>query len=283
MCQFYRTAEDLTDVLLPYFKSGLENGQFCVWITCAPLLEGQAKEALRGALPELDRFLETGQLEIMPHDAWYLNNGSFDSQTVIEGWLAKLSDARARGYGGMRTAGNLSWLDDTHWQDFMDYERAVDIAIGGHEMAAICSYSLDTCQADDIREVAGIHRSVLVKSGEDWQLIDNADLRLDAGGWHKADRSAGKTREIFTARIETVSLSFRVVFGTDAGSGDYVACVEELAGGETPAGVPACEKAEIRAPGLREAIGRCEEEIHRRGEEIVDRGGLPRLDDSGAP
>jgi len=33
VCQFYRTKEDLTDILVPYFKVGLENNEFCMWIT----------------------------------------------------------------------------------------------------------------------------------------------------------------------------------------------------------------------------------------------------------
>ena len=32
-CQFYQTKEDLMDMLIPYFKAGLENNEFCLWIT----------------------------------------------------------------------------------------------------------------------------------------------------------------------------------------------------------------------------------------------------------
>lgn len=29
-CQFYRTNEDLIDILAPYFQAGLENNEFCM-------------------------------------------------------------------------------------------------------------------------------------------------------------------------------------------------------------------------------------------------------------
>ncbi len=29
-CQFYKTKEDLIDILVPYFKAGLENNEFCI-------------------------------------------------------------------------------------------------------------------------------------------------------------------------------------------------------------------------------------------------------------
>ncbi|MHC4720030.1 MAG: MEDS domain-containing protein, partial [Planctomycetota bacterium] len=32
-CQFYQTKDDLIDVLVPYFKAGLKNNEFCMWVT----------------------------------------------------------------------------------------------------------------------------------------------------------------------------------------------------------------------------------------------------------
>lgn len=32
-CLFYQTKEDLIDILVPYFKAGLENNEFCMWVT----------------------------------------------------------------------------------------------------------------------------------------------------------------------------------------------------------------------------------------------------------
>ncbi len=45
-CQFYKTKEDLIDVLVPYFKSGLENNEFCMWVTSEPLSAEEAKRSL---------------------------------------------------------------------------------------------------------------------------------------------------------------------------------------------------------------------------------------------
>jgi hypothetical protein len=53
-CQFYQTKEDLTDVLVPYFRAGLENNEFCMWVTSQPLGVEEAKEALRKGIPDFD-------------------------------------------------------------------------------------------------------------------------------------------------------------------------------------------------------------------------------------
>jgi len=86
-CQFYQTKEDLMDLLVPYFKAGLKNNEFCMWVTSHPLDAEEAKEALRGAVPDLDVYLEKGQIEIIPYTDWYVKEGVFDSDSVLNGWV----------------------------------------------------------------------------------------------------------------------------------------------------------------------------------------------------
>lgn len=45
-CHFYQTREDLIDILVPYFKAGLENNEFCVWVASQALEIEEAREAL---------------------------------------------------------------------------------------------------------------------------------------------------------------------------------------------------------------------------------------------
>jgi MEDS: MEthanogen/methylotroph, DcmR Sensory domain len=42
ICQFYQTKEDLINILVPYFKAGLENNELCIWITSQPLEREEA-------------------------------------------------------------------------------------------------------------------------------------------------------------------------------------------------------------------------------------------------
>ncbi len=107
-CQFYEAPEDLTSMLVPYFKAGLENHEFCMWVTSSPLDEKSAREAIRKAMPDFDRYLEKGQIEIIPHDQWYLRDGKFDPQKVLNSWIDKLDHALKQGYDGMRVTGNTA-------------------------------------------------------------------------------------------------------------------------------------------------------------------------------
>ena len=108
LCQFYETQKDLTDILVPYFKAGLENNELCMWVTAEPLVEEHAREAMRKAMPDFDRYLEKGQIEIVPHDQWCLKGGVFDLQKVLDGWIDKLDHALKQGYDGLRVTGNTA-------------------------------------------------------------------------------------------------------------------------------------------------------------------------------
>jgi len=72
-CQFYQTKEDLADILVPYFKAGLENNEFCLWVTSQPLEVEEAKEAMRKGFPDIDVYLERGKIEITSYTRGYVN------------------------------------------------------------------------------------------------------------------------------------------------------------------------------------------------------------------
>jgi PAS domain S-box-containing protein len=176
-CQFYQTKEDLIDILVPYFKAGLENNEFCMWVTSEPLNELEAREALEKHLPDLDHYIYNGQLEILPYTEWYTQGGCFDSERVLSGWAEKLNRALARGFSGLRLTGNTFWLEKEDWKDFTDYESAINSVIGNYKMLALCTYSLDRCDALELIDVMRNHQFALIKREGRWELIETSEYR----------------------------------------------------------------------------------------------------------
>ncbi|MEW6001855.1 MAG: MEDS domain-containing protein, partial [Nitrospirota bacterium] len=170
-CQFYKTKKDLINILVPYFKAGLENNEFCMWITSKPLSEKDAAKALKEVLPDLDSYLKKEQIEIIPYDRWYLKNGGFNSKSVLRGWVKKLDSALSKGYDGLRLTGNTFWLETKNWRTFADYEEEVCRVIGKHRILALCSYSLNKCKASEVIDVVGKHQFALIKHDRKWELI----------------------------------------------------------------------------------------------------------------
>ena len=172
-CQFYQTKQDLLDILVPYFKAGLENNEFCMWVTAEPLNEEEARAAIAKSMPDFAGYLARGQIEILPHDRWYLKDGVFDGQRVLNGWVDKLNQALTRGYAGLRLTGNTFWLERSGWKDFTEYEAEVNSVIGQYKMLALCTYSLDKCGACEIIDVVHNHQFALLKKRGKWETIES--------------------------------------------------------------------------------------------------------------
>jgi hypothetical protein len=70
-CHFYQTRQDLLDILIPYFITGLQNNEFCIWIVYDPLDETEARSELIRAFPAATEHFSKGDIEIVPHSVWY--------------------------------------------------------------------------------------------------------------------------------------------------------------------------------------------------------------------
>ncbi len=176
-CLFYQTADDLFDALVPYFQAGLENNEFCVWVTSEPISVEEAKAAMRARVPEFDEYLENGSMEIFPYTDWYMKDGYFDAGRVLPGWIEKLKEALDSGFAGMRITGNTAWLEESQWCGFADYEAAIN-GVMQEELTVLCTYSLEKCGAAEIMDVVSNHGFAISKRDGEWQTIETSQNRM---------------------------------------------------------------------------------------------------------
>lgn len=177
ICLFYHTKEDLFNILVPYFKAGLEDNEFCVWIFSPPLNEQVVREAMGKALPTLAGYLERGQLELIPSEGWYVKDGVVDSQRTIAAWIGKLEYALQRGYQGLRAAGDNAWLEKKDWEVHMGYEDAVNRESRRYPLIAICAYPLDRCDTVQLIQAVNNHHLTLIKDRDEWRMLERVERR----------------------------------------------------------------------------------------------------------
>jgi len=209
-CLFYQNKQDLIDVLVPYFKAGLQNNEFCMWVTSEPLNAQEANSALKQAVPSLDAYINKGQIEIIDYSQWYTESGELEADKVLQGWVRKHDQALKRGFDGVRLTGNTLWLGKRDWKKFSDYEAEVNNVIGRYRVLAVCSYSLDKCGASEIVDVVSTHQSALIKREGKWQIIESTE--------HK------KSEEVIAASKERLNFLLSVcpaVIYSCKPSGDY--------------------------------------------------------------
>lgn len=176
-CSFYYSKQDMLAMLVPYFKAGLENNEFCLWITSDPVSVDDALASLGNAIPLLDQYLMSNALEVLPHADWYLKDGVFDPNRVIDGWDEKLNKALARGHVGMRVNGNEAWLERQVWKDFIDYEHELNNSIIGKQMIVMCTYPLDKCSGADVLDVAHVHDMAAAMRNGQWEIVEKPQLK----------------------------------------------------------------------------------------------------------
>ncbi|HSB35078.1 MAG TPA: MEDS domain-containing protein [Nitrospirota bacterium] len=171
-CQFYTTQKDLLDVLVPYFRAGLENNELCIWVTSDFLTREDALAAMSKGVPGFSEYLAKGQMEIFPYTDWYLKGGSFDLKRTLRMWMEKHDDALSRGFAGMRVSGNPYWIDNKKdWDDFACYEAEINNVIGGTKLLVLCTYSLVKCGVVEILDVVKNHEFALAINKGEWQVV----------------------------------------------------------------------------------------------------------------
>lgn len=186
VCQFYEAKKDLSSVIVPYFRAGLENNEVCIWITSEPLGVEEATRELDRAINNLDFYMAKGQMQIVEHSEWYTEAGTFDGDKVLHHLVERERLALDGDFDGVRVSGNTSWLSQEQWASFVDYESAVDNSIRNHRIIAICSYLVDRYGPAEIVDIVSNHRLILIRRAGRWELIPN-----NANRWVNSLRSHG--------------------------------------------------------------------------------------------
>ena len=176
-CHFYQTKNDLLELLIPYFKAGLENNEYCIWITANPITEDEALKALSQAVPEFKSYVNTKSFAIKPYLDWYLKSGEFDAERIQTAWDKELEVALTRGFQGMRVNGNETWLSEQNRDSFMQYEKKLNNAIANKNILVLCTYPLDNTKAEVFLDIAHAHECIVSRREGRWEVLEEPQLK----------------------------------------------------------------------------------------------------------
>ncbi|NLZ39528.1 MAG: hypothetical protein GX893_07995 [Firmicutes bacterium] len=169
LCVFYETDRDLIDIAAQYFRAGLENNEYCVWIVPESISPAVAVSSLQKVIPNFALYLQ--QLEILKFSEFYLNNGNFNRDNILSMWEKKVAAALAEGYEGLRVLGCTSWVKKKHWQVFMEYEAAINKALATLQIIGLCPYPLVKYSKHEMLEIVSNHNFAFLKSRFDENTI----------------------------------------------------------------------------------------------------------------
>jgi PAS domain S-box-containing protein len=209
-CYFYETKDDLLETLVLYFKTGLERKEFCVWVVPQALSVEEARQALAQAVPDLKSHLERGTLEIHRHDEWYLRDGRWDAQRVIQSWHDKLSQSSGNGHAGLRACGDGGWVQDGDWMAFRDYEKQVSALIADQRSIVLCTYPLATSSGDQVFDVAHIHQIAAARRNGSWETVETPALKQAKAEIKKLNQELEQKIEERTRELAATNAALKI-------------------------------------------------------------------------
>ncbi len=98
----YKDIEELTEILVTYFKQGIERGEYCLWISPDELATERAKNELGKEGVDVEHCLVSSQLEILPANPFPENMTRLAS-AVKELAEKGYKKAHSGGFSGFRT------------------------------------------------------------------------------------------------------------------------------------------------------------------------------------
>ena len=208
-CQFYQTTRDQLDILVPYFRAGLENKEACLWITSGALSPNNAKRALEKGVPHFEKYLKKGQLKIIPHEQWHTAEEASGKAIV-----SMLDEAISGGSDGLRLACEAC-PDKEGGRTFSCYGTE---AIGRYNVLAVFEYPRDRFDAVGLMEVVKKHRFALVRNTDKWEVIESSEARTVKDA---LKRSEEKLQSLFSNMSEGFAYH-RIVLDAHGKPCDYI-------------------------------------------------------------
>ncbi len=160
-CLYYDSLDDLCGVVASFLRDGIKKHMLCLWIIPEGLEVETAKGVLRGMLEDLDKHIETGQLEIREFREWYTPSGELNPEETLNAWAHKERQALERGFSALCAIGDGSRLLKGDKEKLLVYESAVKRIIAQSKMFALCTYATEKLSPMEKEVLSKYHGTVL--------------------------------------------------------------------------------------------------------------------------
>jgi anti-anti-sigma factor len=140
-CLTFSDADECLDIVAAFVRDGLDEGDKVLCLTDALAPAELSGELADRGLPVRET-LSTGQLEVAPSVATYINTGCFDAAQVIDTLRTRIDSAAEQGYPGLRIAVDMLWAlrPVTGLEQLISYETELTGLLANGRATAVCQY-----------------------------------------------------------------------------------------------------------------------------------------------
>jgi len=164
ICAFFNSKDEEYDVLCPFYKEGLEQGEKNMHIV-NPAFSQEHRDRLGCGGIDVHECESSGQLNVLNWQQGYFNEaGEFDKDAM----LATLDHLTGIGldadYSGVRIMGNMDWAlaDHPGSATLLEYEVGVNEVLSRKRQPAVCVYDISKLTGSMMMDLLRTHPLTLI-------------------------------------------------------------------------------------------------------------------------
>lgn len=164
ICAFFNSRDDEYEVLNPFFRQAIDNGEKNLHIV-DPALMADHRARLAASGIDAHQCEACGQLEVVAwQDAYFDESGKFDKDRML-GIVDHLTGTgRDAGFSRLRIMGNMNWVfnDLPSSAEVIEYEAEVNEVLQRNRQPAVCVYDMAKLSGSMVMDLLRTHPLTLI-------------------------------------------------------------------------------------------------------------------------
>ena len=163
VCAFFNSIDEQHRVLHFFIKDGFDQGDKVFHLVDPERREDHLRR-LADAGIDVQRAIDSGQLEVQPWQEGPLRGDRFDQDTWLGSFEQVLQSGPAAGYAQTRFLAQMEWalVDLPGVDDLIEFETRVNYVVPKYDDTVICAYDLSKFGASTVMYALRTHPVVII-------------------------------------------------------------------------------------------------------------------------
>lgn len=163
VCAFFDSRDEEFDVMTPFVKEGLENGEKAIHIINPALMQDHLTKLHKHGI-DSHTCLSCGQLDVMSWDDVYLTDGTFNQDRMMNTIEDVFAAGREAGFPKIRLWANMGWTlkGAPGTIEILEFESRVNDVLARTKQLAICVYDTSKITGSLMVDILRSHPLTLI-------------------------------------------------------------------------------------------------------------------------
>lgn len=166
ICAFFNSRDEEYDVLNPFFKEAVEQGEKNLHIINPEFTDDHLSRLAKAGM-DAHGCQACGQLTVLSWENAYLDEkGVFDKDKMLAAIDHLTGTGRDAGYGRVRIMGNMDWIfsgiQGASELDVLQYEAEVNEVLSRNRQPAVCVYDIGKLSGSMMMDLLRTHPLTLI-------------------------------------------------------------------------------------------------------------------------